>query len=84
MRFSDSLVSSPKTPTYEQEEAFNSLEFSSGDHTTHGSMDDMFLEDLNPCLTLFAKSNSKEIGYASPRIRSNSRWIANMATLPTQ
>ncbi|KAI3690260.1 hypothetical protein L2E82_48239 [Cichorium intybus] len=25
MRFSDSLVSSPKTPTYEQEEAFNSL-----------------------------------------------------------
>ncbi|KAI3689954.1 hypothetical protein L2E82_47925 [Cichorium intybus] len=47
-------------------------------------MDDMFLEDLNPCLTLFAKSNSKEIGYASPRIQSNSRWIANMATLPTQ
>ncbi|KAI3510325.1 hypothetical protein L1887_17225 [Cichorium endivia] len=66
MRFSDSLVSSPKTPTYEQEEALNSLEFSSGDHTTHGSTDDMFLEDLNPCLTPFAKSNSKEIGYASP------------------
>ncbi|CAH1429574.1 unnamed protein product [Lactuca virosa] len=64
-RFSDSLMSSPKTPTYEQEEAFNSLEFSSGDHTTHGSADDMFLEDLNPCLTPYIKSNSKAVDYIS-------------------
>lgn len=50
----DSLVSSPRTPTHEQEEATNSLEFSSG------SPDDMFLNDLNPCLTPYSKSKSKE------------------------
>lgn len=59
--FYDSLASSPRTPTYEHEEAVNSLDFSSGDHTTHCSADDMLLKDLNPCLTPFyAKSNSKE------------------------
>ncbi|KAJ9566842.1 hypothetical protein OSB04_002808, partial [Centaurea solstitialis] len=58
--FYDSLVSSPRTPTYGHEEAVNSPDFSSGDHTTHGSADDMLLKDLNPCLTPFyAKSNSK-------------------------
>ncbi|KAJ9566334.1 hypothetical protein OSB04_002300 [Centaurea solstitialis] len=57
----DGLMSSPRTPTYEQEEAINSLEFSSGDlTTTPGSPDDMFLNDLNPCLTPYAKSKSKE------------------------
>ncbi|KAL7593745.1 hypothetical protein Lser_V15G31956 [Lactuca serriola] len=50
----DSLVSSPRTPTHEQEEATNSLEFSSG------SPDDMFINDLNPCLTPYSKTKSKE------------------------
>ncbi|KAL4562960.1 hypothetical protein LXL04_026991 [Taraxacum kok-saghyz] len=52
--FYDSLVSSPRTPTHEQEEATNSLEFSSG------SPDDMFINDLNPCLTPYSKSKSKD------------------------
>ncbi|KAL3521830.1 hypothetical protein ACH5RR_014664 [Cinchona calisaya] len=52
--------SSPRTPTYEQEEATNSLEFSSGDHTAPGSPDDMFLKDLNPCLTPYYKTKSME------------------------
>ncbi|OVA20163.1 hypothetical protein BVC80_1663g59 [Macleaya cordata] len=41
-------VSSPRTPAFDQE-ATNSLEYSSGDPTTPGSPDDMFLKDLNPC-----------------------------------
>ncbi|XP_019176848.1 PREDICTED: uncharacterized protein LOC109172153 [Ipomoea nil] len=53
-------VSSPGTPEYDQEEATNSLEFSYGDQTTPGSPDDMFLKDLNPCLTPYAKTKSKE------------------------
>ncbi|XAR53868.1 hypothetical protein NMG60_11022577 [Bertholletia excelsa] len=65
----DAHVSSPKTPAYDQEDAANSLEFSSGGHTTPGSPDDMFIKDLNPCLTpYYAKSKSKEfeaIGYES-------------------
>lgn len=53
--------SSPRTPGYDQEEAANSLEFSSGDHTTPGSPDDLFLKDLNPCLTpYYAKTKSKD------------------------
>ncbi|XP_071921547.1 uncharacterized protein [Coffea arabica] len=52
--------SSPRTPTYEHEEATNSLEFSSGDHTAPGSPDDMFLKDLNPCLTPYYKTKSME------------------------
>ncbi|PWA99714.1 hypothetical protein CTI12_AA003670 [Artemisia annua] len=56
----DGLVSSPRTPAYEQDEATNSLELSSGDFTTPGSPDDLFLNDLNPCLTPYAKSKSKE------------------------
>lgn len=34
-------------------------ELSSGERTTPGSPDDMFLNDLNPCLTPYAKSKSK-------------------------
>lgn len=61
--------SSPRTPTYDHEQASNSLDFSSGDPTTPGSPDDMFLKDLNPCLTPYAKTKSKEfeaMGYYSP------------------
>lgn len=62
--------SSPTTPTYDHEQASNSLEFSSGDPTNPGSPDDMFLKDLNPCLTpCCAKTRSKEfkaMGYDSP------------------
>ncbi|KAJ0018333.1 hypothetical protein Pint_09467 [Pistacia integerrima] len=61
--------SGPRTPTYDYEEAANSLEFSSEDATTPGSPDDMFLKDLNPCLTPYcAKTKSKEfeaVGYDS-------------------
>ncbi|KAH0986019.1 hypothetical protein GBA52_013196 [Prunus armeniaca] len=62
--------SSPKTPTYDDNEPSNSVEFSSGDPTNPGSPDDMFLKDLNPCLTpYYAKTKSKEfdeMGYDSP------------------
>ncbi|CAB4275622.1 unnamed protein product [Prunus armeniaca] len=62
--------SSPKTPTYDDNEPSNSVEFSSGDPTSPGSPDDMFLKDLNPCLTpYYAKTKSKEfdeMGYDSP------------------
>ncbi|KAG6641901.1 uncharacterized protein LOC122277692 [Carya illinoinensis] len=62
--------SSPRTPRYNDEHASNSLEFSSGDPTTPQSPDDMFLKDLNPCLTpYYALSKSKEceaMGYDSP------------------
>ncbi|EEF39505.1 uncharacterized protein LOC8282853 isoform X2 [Ricinus communis] len=62
--------SSPRTPTYDHEEATNSLEFSSCDAASPGSPDDMFPKDFNPCLTpYYAKTKSKEfeaIGYDSP------------------
>ncbi|KAG8385855.1 hypothetical protein BUALT_Bualt03G0088600 [Buddleja alternifolia] len=62
--------SSPRTPSYDQDEAANSLfdqEFSSGDFTTPDSPDDMFLKDLNPCLTPYSKTKSKEFDvYDSP------------------
>ncbi|GFY90671.1 hypothetical protein Acr_07g0008680 [Actinidia rufa] len=38
----DADMNSPKTPVYDQEDAANSLEFSSEDHATPGSPDDMF------------------------------------------
>nr|GEW47475.1 hypothetical protein [Tanacetum cinerariifolium] len=56
----DGLVSSPRTPAYEQDEATNSLDLSSGDRTNPDSPDDLFLNDLNPCLTPYAKSKSKD------------------------
>lgn len=65
----DGHISSPRTPTNDQEEATNSLEFSSPGHTTPGSPDDMFLKDLNPCLTPYYATKSKEFeatGYDSP------------------
>ncbi|KAJ9180826.1 hypothetical protein P3X46_009028 [Hevea brasiliensis] len=69
--------SSPRTPTYDHEEAANSLEFSSCDAASPGSPDDMFLRDLNPCLTPnYAKTKSKEfdaIGYDSPPHNSFSK-----------
>ncbi|KAK1420029.1 hypothetical protein QVD17_21313 [Tagetes erecta] len=52
--------------THEQEEeaAFNSLELSSAP----SSPDDMFLNDLNPCLTPYAKTKSKEHSSSSNNI----------------
>ncbi|XP_043689310.1 uncharacterized protein LOC122640224, partial [Telopea speciosissima] len=75
---------SPKTPAYNQEAA-NSLEYSSGDSVTPGSPDDMLLKDLNPCLTPhFAMTKSKELemmGYESPneeQLRNNTgAWNDN-------
>ncbi|KAJ6823715.1 uncharacterized protein M6B38_127650 [Iris pallida] len=67
----DEHVNSPETPKHRQE-APNSLEYSSGGPTSvYGSPDDMFLKDLNPCLTpCFSKTKSKEYdemsGYGSP------------------
>ncbi|CAA0818002.1 Unknown protein [Striga hermonthica] len=66
----DNQFSSPRTPSYDQEDAANSLfdqVYSSGDYTTPDSPDDMFLKDLNPCLTPYSKSKSKEFSaYNSP------------------
>ncbi|XP_073300933.1 uncharacterized protein [Primulina huaijiensis] len=60
---SDDHFSSPRTLSYDQEETANYLfdqEFSSGDYTTPQSLDDMFLKDLNPCLTpCYSKTKSK-------------------------
>ncbi|KDP29298.1 hypothetical protein JCGZ_19401 [Jatropha curcas] len=72
--FQNQGSSSPRTPTYDHEETANSLEFSSCDAASPGSPDDMFLKDLNPCLTpYYAKSKSKEfeaMGYDSPEDES--------------
>ncbi|KAI4298799.1 hypothetical protein L6164_032316 [Bauhinia variegata] len=52
---------SPRTPTDAHEDAFNSWEFSSEDLTTPGSLDELLLKDLNPCLTpCNTKSRSRE------------------------
>ncbi|GKV18779.1 hypothetical protein SLEP1_g29117 [Rubroshorea leprosula] len=68
--FQHHIGSSPRTPSYDNENTPNSLEFSSGDPTTPDSPDDMLLKDLNPCLTPYcAKTKSKEFeetGYDSP------------------
>ncbi|MCD7451701.1 hypothetical protein HAX54_013084 [Datura stramonium] len=48
----DSLGSPPD----KDQEAANSLEFSSEDHTIPGSPDDMFLKDVNPCLRPYYKT----------------------------
>ncbi|XP_019191033.1 PREDICTED: uncharacterized protein LOC109185548 [Ipomoea nil] len=58
--FYDSCISSPRTPEYDHREAANSLDFSSEDNATPESPDDMFLKDLNPCLTPYDKTKSKE------------------------
>ncbi|KAL1559982.1 hypothetical protein AAHA92_10256 [Salvia divinorum] len=74
---------SPRTPSYDQEDASNFLfdqEYSSGDYTTTKSPDDMFLKDLNPCLTpCYSRTKSKEFsiygsltdGGSSPEIFYN-------------
>ncbi|CAD5194755.1 unnamed protein product [Musa acuminata subsp. malaccensis] len=71
MSFLDGHISSPTTPVLDQEAA-NPLEYSSGDPLASecGSPDEMFLKDLNPCLTpCFSKTKSQEnneLVYGSP------------------
>ncbi|GFP80485.1 hypothetical protein PHJA_000191900 [Phtheirospermum japonicum] len=67
----DNNFSSPRTPSFDQDDAANSLfdqEYSSGDYTTPDSPDEMILKDLNPCLTpYYAKTKSKDFDvYNSP------------------
>ncbi|KAF4379191.1 hypothetical protein G4B88_010585 [Cannabis sativa] len=68
--------SSPRTPTFNHDDASNSLEFSSEDQASPCSPDDMLLKDLNPCLTpYYAKTRSKEfegMGYDSPQPQDES------------
>ncbi|XP_057765067.1 uncharacterized protein LOC130985908 [Salvia miltiorrhiza] len=69
--FCDNHFNSPRTPSYDQEDASNFLfdqEYSSGDYTTPESPDDMFLKDLNPCLTpCYSRTKSKDFNvYGSP------------------
>ncbi|GAV59869.1 hypothetical protein CFOL_v3_03400 [Cephalotus follicularis] len=61
--------SSPRSPTSDNKERNDSLftqqlyqEFSSGDFTTPGGTDDIFLRDFNPCLTPCTKTKSKDLG----------------------
>ncbi|VFQ98787.1 unnamed protein product [Cuscuta campestris] len=57
----DSCLSSPRTPECDHLEAKHYEDFSSEDNATPASPDDMFLNDLNPCLTpYYPKSKSKE------------------------
>ncbi|XP_075505563.1 uncharacterized protein LOC142542682 [Primulina tabacum] len=74
---SDDYFSSPRTPSYDQEETTNYLfdqEFSSGDYTTPQSLDGMFLEDINPCLTpCYSKTKSKELDITDSPERSLSK-----------
>ncbi|KAJ4980548.1 hypothetical protein NE237_031385 [Protea cynaroides] len=76
----DKYGSSPKTPAFDQDAA-NSLEYSSGDPVSPGSPDDMFLKDLNPCLTpYYAMTKSKELqlmGYDSPNEERLEAWNDN-------
>ncbi|XP_075523073.1 uncharacterized protein LOC142555847 isoform X1 [Primulina tabacum] len=77
---SDDHFSSPRTLSYDQEETANYLfdqEFSSGDYTTPQNLDDMFLKDLNPCLTpCYSKTKSKEFGITDFPERSLSKYKA--------
>lgn len=69
-------VTSPKTPTYDQQDATHSLEYSSEDQTTPGSPDDMFIKDFNPCLTPYAKTKSNEydeVIWESPEMKTSLR-----------
>lgn len=77
--------SCPRTPSYDHEEPANSLEFSSEDVTTPGSPDDMFLKDLNPCLTPFSvkKKTTKEfeaLSYDSPELDDESFCMNSVET----
>ncbi|KAJ8437614.1 hypothetical protein Cgig2_005365 [Carnegiea gigantea] len=55
------------SPVFNQEEAANSLDFSSDDDpATPDSPDDMLLKDMNPCLTpCYSKMKSKDYGTTS-------------------
>ncbi|KAK1644004.1 hypothetical protein QYE76_061809 [Lolium multiflorum] len=71
--FDDGYCSSPSTPVLNEETAF-SLECSIGEAETPncGSPDEMFVKDLNPCLTPFSKSRSEEYEESLSSQRSNS------------
>ncbi|XP_020525792.1 uncharacterized protein LOC18438766 isoform X1 [Amborella trichopoda] len=60
--FHDGSISTPRTPIYNQEAA-NSMEFSSGDTMIAGSPDDMILNDMNPCLTPYYARRKGQQGY---------------------
>ncbi|KAG7012643.1 hypothetical protein SDJN02_25395 [Cucurbita argyrosperma subsp. argyrosperma] len=62
--------SSPHTPTYDHEDASNPLEFRACDPTSPSRPDDYLLKDMNPCLTPYYATKSKDfeaMGYDSPR-----------------
>ncbi|KAK9151274.1 hypothetical protein Syun_009583 [Stephania yunnanensis] len=66
---------SPKTPILDQGVAFSS-EYSSGDEMRmSGTPDDMFLKDLNPCLTPYSKSKSKEFDETTGYDSSSERGL---------
>ncbi|KAM0871769.1 hypothetical protein ACQ4PT_039150 [Festuca glaucescens] len=72
--FDDGYCSSPSTPVLNEETAF-SLECSIGEAETPncGSPDEMFVKDLNPCLTPFSKSRSEEYEESLSSQRSKAR-----------
>ncbi|KAL5217812.1 hypothetical protein ABZP36_018496 [Zizania latifolia] len=70
--FDDEYCSSPRTPGLNEETAF-SLECSIGEEDTpnYGSPDEMFVKDLNPCLTpCISKSKSEEYEQSTSSHRS--------------
>ncbi|KZV51241.1 hypothetical protein F511_05898 [Dorcoceras hygrometricum] len=79
---SDDHFSSPRTPSYDQEDTANYLfdqEFSSGDYTTPRSVDDMFLKNINPCLTpCYSKTKSKDSGFSCSPERTFSKHNVHM------
>lgn len=79
----ESNANSPRTLAYDRETT-NSLEFNSGEFATPGSPDEMFVKDLNPCLTpynlktKFKESVSELTSYNSPskgRLRGNNNQL---------
>lgn len=73
VKYTDGKFNSPMTPVFNQEEAANSLDFSSDDDpATPDSPDDMLLKDMNPCLTpCYSKMKSKDYGTKSHDYRDN-------------
>nr|CAD1841592.1 unnamed protein product [Ananas comosus var. bracteatus] len=73
----DGQYSFPRSPIILDQETANPLplqDYSSSDHVSseYGSPDEMFLKDLNPCLTpCFSKNKSKECDEASGCISPN-------------
>ncbi|XP_052180754.1 uncharacterized protein LOC127793959 isoform X2 [Diospyros lotus] len=70
---------SPKSPAYVQEHSANSLEFSYEENTPPGSPGDMFLKDLNPCLTPYNNTKAKSaefegMGYNHSPQEDESFW----------